>query len=460
MNETESKQLQDLITTFNAHALGEGDEVAGVNLLASMAGVLADLAPCDGTILTKDGRPAQLGLNLLLTGPVITGMVVDEVLTEVSRRQSNLWHHLLRYANLIEAQKQKFGASHLPMDSMSDTPEYSIAETQEMLAPIYHTRTASWERIFSEAPAEDVSALISRPKFLLSLSKPEDLPGQLRGVRPGHPLVHAGCTKPSDLVALGDTAVALIEGRYPLGNGCETARGHLLITDPLQVLHRAAKDPDEGTAWLGHFLWLCDGKAGPEAPAGGDDPNGYLMITKRFRMALNAVLATRMNLPEKQRVQLPIHTRKAKVRFREFLAEMEPRLPGISMAARNLIDSLVFGLSEMAKFEERLPLSIGGVASMARFLVTRMANARMMMMHSAAVARRRSQIERVYRKLQQEPADIRKICRDLSLLVNDCEPCLRWLEEAGIVRQIERKFELVETAPLRFEDHRVPLIEI
>jgi predicted transcriptional regulator len=460
MTETESKHLRHLLTAFDARALGEGDEVAGANVLATMAGVLADLAPTDGTILTKEGRPARLGLNLLVTGPAITGMVVDEVLTELNRRQSNLWHYLLRYAKLIEAQKQKAGASLPPMDPKRGAPEDRIGATQQEIEPLFYTRAASWSRVFSEAPGEDVIALISRPKFLISLSRPGDFSGQLQGVRPGYPLVHAGCSKPSDLSALADAGAALIEGRYPLGTGCEAVRGHLLITDPHQALHRAAKDPDEGTAWLGHFLWICDSKAGPEAPDGGAQPDQPETITERFRIALDAVLATRMNLPEKQPVQLPLPTREAKVRFRDFLAEMEPRLPGISMAARNLIDSLVFGLGELARIEKRLPLSIGGVESLARFLVARMANARTMMMHSGAVIRRRSQIERVYRKLQKEPAGIRKICGDLNLLVHDCEPCLRWLEEAGIARPIDRKYELVEDARLRFEDHKVPLIEV
>ena len=95
-----------------------------------------------------------------------------------------------------------------------------------------------------------------------------------------------------------------------------------------------------------------------------------------------------------------------------------------------------------------------------RFLVARMANARTMMMHSGAVIRRRSQIERVYWKLQKGPADIRKICRDLNLLVNDCAPCLQWLEEAGTARLIDGEYELIGDARLRFEDHKVPLIEV
>lgn len=466
MNHNDSNEIRRILNAFDARALGEGDEVAGANVLATMAGVLADLAPTDGTILTKEGTPARLGLNLLLTGPAITGRVVDEVLTEVNRRQSNLWHHLLRYAKLIEAQKQKVGASLPPMDPKRGAPEDRIGATQQDIEPLFDTRAASWSRIFSEAPGEDVSALISRPKFLISLSKPGDFSGQLLGVRPGYPLVHAGCSKPSDLSALADAGAALIEGRYPLGKGCEAVRGHLLITDPHQTLHRAAKDPDEGTAWLGHFLWICDGKAGPDAPDGGTPTDQSETITERFRIALDAVLATRMNLPEKEDVQIPLPTREAKVRFRDFLAEMEPRLPGISMAARNLIDSLVFGLGELAGLgklagiEKRLPLSIGGVESMARFLVARMANARTMMMHSGAVIRRRSQIERVYWKLQKGPASIRKICRDLNLLVNDCAPCLQWLEEAGTARLIDGEYELVEDARLRFEVHKVPLIEV
>ncbi|MBS0002844.1 MAG: hypothetical protein KFF45_07185 [Thioalkalivibrio sp.] len=482
MTAKESDHLRQLLTTFDARSLGEGDEVAGANTLAAMACVLADLAPTDDTIRTRDGKPARVGVNLLVTGPASAGLVVDEVLLEVGRRQRNLWHHLVRYAECIEQQRRKPGASLPPTDPKAGSSENRVAETQYELEPPENTRPESWGKIFNKPLEEDVAALCARPKFLLSLTRPGDLDVQLRGLRPGHTLVHAGCTRPKDLSALAESGAALIEGRYTLGNGCETARGHFLITDPLQVLAKAAKDPDDDTAWLGHFLWLCDGKAGPCAPSGGSANDGPEMITTRFCMALDNVLARRMNVPVEEFIPLSLDTREAKVRFREFLDDMESRLPGISLAAKNLIDTLAFGLGRMAAIarldprsydaaspfnkvpveglEKRLPLSVAGIEALARFLVHRMANARMVMIHAGAVEQRQSQIRRIFRKLQQGPVESRKLYRNLGLTAADCDESLHWMERAGLIWQMNRKWALEDGAVLRFEDHSIPLLEI
>ena len=84
----------------------------------------------------------------------------------------------------------------------------------------------------------------------------------------------------------------------------------------------------------------------------------------------------------------------------------------------------------------------------------------MMMIHAGAVAQRQSQIRRIFRMLQQGPADPRKLYRNLSLPAADCDECLRWMEKAGIAFQMNRKWELVDGAVLRFEDHSLPLLEV
>lgn len=482
MSENSGAALRELVAVFQADSLGEGDTNLGLNHLTTMACVLADLAPTDDTIRTRDDKPARLGVNLLVTGPASAGLVLDELLLEVGRRQNNQWHHLLRYARQVEQQRQKLGATLPPTDPKSGAPEDRVAETQHELEPLLNTRSESWSRIFSQRPEEDMAALVTRPKFFLRLARPRDLEAQLRGLRPGHTLVHAGCTRPKDLSALAELGSALTEGRYSLDNGCETASSHFIITDPLQMLAKAAQDPDDDTAWLRHFLWLCDGKAGPCAPGSGGTDDGPDMVTKRFRMALDNVLARRMNDPAEEITPLPLDTRQAKVRFREFLYEMEPRLPGIPLACRNLIDTLAFGLGCIARIarldprsydaahpfsrepveglENPLPLTVDGVEALARFLVHRMANARVIMLHAAAIARRQSQIERIYVKLRQGPVDARKISKDLKIPAPERDSCLSWLQEAGLVRQVNRKWEAIDGTRLRFEEHAIPLLEL
>jgi hypothetical protein len=89
-----------------------------------------------------------------------------------------------------------------------------------------------------------------------------------------------------------------------------------------------------------------------------------------------------------------------------------------------------------------------------------MANARTMMLHAGAVAQRRSQIERVFRKLEQGPVVARKIYHDLNLPAGDCYECLQWMQGAGNVRQVNREWQLVEDARLSFKDCSTPLLEL
>ena len=452
--------LDELLATFNASHLGEGDTNTGANVLGAMLGVLANLAPTDGTILTRDGRPARLGVNLLISGSSSCGRVLDEVIAEVGHRQRNLATNLSRYLDCINEQKQKPGASLPPTGPGVDSLVEAIAMTQSDIEPLFSSRTAVWSRILNEVSTEQVTDLARCPKFLVSLTRPDDLEKQLQGLRPGHPLVHLCLGQPGDLGELAIPVAALVEGRFTLGPGGETARANLLITDPLQMLAEAAKVPDVRTAWLGHLLWLCDGEAGPEAPTAIHAPD-FETTTERFRRALDHVITRRLNLPEKKPSRLRLDTREATIRWTGFLREMEPRLPGISGAARNLIASLVFGLGEMARIEKPITFSIAGVEAFARFLVRRMANARTLMMHAGEVARRRSQIERVFRKLEKGPIDARKIYRDLSHLPpGDCHACLRWMEQTGIARRSGEQWELVEEARLSFNDRNTPLLEV
>lgn len=452
--------LKELLDTFQVTALGQGDTHRGTNLLAAMAGGLANLAPTDGTVRTHDGRPARLGVSLLVTGSASTGLIRDEVLTEIGLRQANAWKHFLRYAEWFEEQRKKQGAEPPPVGPKSNAAENCFAETLREVDPLFGSIAESWSRALREPPAEQLQHVIERPKFFVS-ARPSDLQNQLRELRPGRPLIHLGLNQPDDLAQLADPGAALVEGRFTVGNGCEPMYANLLITDPMQMLGEAAKTADNKAAWLGHFLWLCDGDAGPEASETSPTANVDETTTECFRQALDNVITQRLSFQERKPISIVPDTREATFRWTAFLREMEPRLPGISDAARNLITSLVFGLGEMARTEKSLSFSVAGVEAFARFLVRRMVNARTVMMHSAALARRQSQIRRVHQKLSQGPFELREIYRNLSLPAGECTECLQWMQKVGIVRQANGgKWDLIEDARLSFDDCITPLLEV
>jgi hypothetical protein len=99
MKSESDQHLSDLLTTFDATGLGEGDPVAGLNLLAAMAVSLANLSRPGSGIMTKEGRLVPAGCNLLASGSLVTSLVLDGVVTPVSRCQANL---LAQLARLLE----------------------------------------------------------------------------------------------------------------------------------------------------------------------------------------------------------------------------------------------------------------------------------------------------------------------------------------------------------------------
>jgi hypothetical protein len=88
--QTEGSGLAALQKTFGVTALGFGDPVVGFNVLGAMACTLANLAPDDGRVIDRNGRAVRLGTSLLVHGGASAGRVLDEIISEVSRRQEKL----------------------------------------------------------------------------------------------------------------------------------------------------------------------------------------------------------------------------------------------------------------------------------------------------------------------------------------------------------------------------------
>lgn len=461
----ESIELQKLLSTFDVASLGEGDINAGANVLAAMAVTLANVAPADDSILHPDGTPARLGNNLLIHGALSAGLVVEEAITEVGRRQSNLADRLTRYCRLLDEQKTKPVLAHLPTGPAADSTQDLFAGVLSTEGFLFGTPLEAWDQLMSVDLTEQVHDLAARPKFMVSAARPKDLESQLTGLRPGHPLIHLGINRPSDLAAFADPGAALVEGRYTLGNGCETIRGNILLTDPLGLLGEAAKAPDEGTLWLRHFLWLSDGKAGPDAPATSPQSTatGDPATILRFRRALGAMMSRRVDLEKTKPSRLRLDTRSVSKRWLEFLQDRDRLHPGILGAARNLPSSLALGLGEMCAIENPLPLTVKRVEAFARFLVRRAVNARATILRASELARWRTQIRKVYTKLKQGHQERQVIYGKLKIPAHECDACLEWLEEAGVAQRIGGSFEdwtLLEGARLDFSHCQLPLLEV
>ena len=412
-----------------------------------------------------DGTPARLGTSLLISGALSSGRIIDEVITEVGRRQSNLVKHLRKYSEWIAAQASKPGASPPPTGPAGSAADGLLAQVLSDIEPFSGTRQEVMGQILDRMPAECFQDFATHPKLLVSAARARDLDSQLKGLRPGRPLIHLGINHSSDLAELADPGAALIEGRYPIGNGCETIRGDFLLTDPLRMLSEALKAPDHRTSWLGHFVWLVDGEAGPDASGDAQtasQQNGALIL-ERFRKALGGVIASRFNLAGNKPRKLRFHTRAAAHRWTSFLKEMEPGMPGISGAARNLMNSMLFGLQMIAASETPLSFTMVEVESFCRFLVHRAVNARCAIIYEAQLARLRSQAEKIYQKIERGCHDRRKICKDTGIPAADFDERVLGLEEARFVQRCADhadRWVKVEGARPDFRNCRLPLPEI
>lgn len=457
-----SDELTPLLKNFQVAALGGGDPTAGCNLLAAMACTLANLAPDGGSLVHPDGSPARLGTNLLIHGSATSGRVVDEIITELSRKQDNLLQHMQSY--LTASKKWKARPHYVELhtaDPGEDTSMSYIQRTQNQASAFRSGPSQAWRTVLDTPAQPSLAQIMMQPKFFVSVRGRKDIETQMTKLRPGPALVHLGLTHPDDIGHFSDEGAAILEGRFALDNGTRVIKGHLLITDPMLVLATAAQKPDERTLWLGQLVWLSDGDHGPDAPA--SDPSSAdhssAPVEQNFRCALSQLLAQRLSPQDQASFRLSADIRPYLLGWRTFLSQMEPQLPGISMAARNLLISLFYGLQLMAKDPAKLRAE--SVLALARFLVRRMANARLSIIHAGELVRSRNHIAKIFGKLGNGPADSRKICRDLKISSADRDRALRWMKSAKLVTQQQHKeWELCEGARLNFADCSAPLLEV
>ncbi|MCB1130486.1 MAG: hypothetical protein KDN05_05105 [Verrucomicrobiae bacterium] len=463
MTTTAGNELASLLNRFGVHGLGGGDPAAGANVLAAMACCLANLAADEGLVVHAEGDPARLGVNLLVDGALSSGLVVDEVLAEARGRQDNLIRHLRNHVVELERNARMRNPQPEPLVTASEELKQVInyLDGVELWDGYFDV---AWGELLAKAPKTRSRDLLSRQRFLVSGGRPRDLEKQLGGILRGRLLVHLGMACSSDFAEWSGIIPALVEGRHSILQGAETLRANFLLIDPMRMIAAVARSPDERHAWLGHFLWLSDGSDGPEVPASTKNARtAAVESAARFRAALDRVIQARLGSSAspvgKGPIPLPEQFHAAQCRWTAFLSQMEPAMPGISGAARNLLTSLYYGLVRMNPKAAEPRLTLTGIGEFARFLVRRAVHARAMVLHEAELAGTRSQIERLHRKLAAGPIEERELYRCLKIPAARCRDLLGWMEDAGLVRLVDRKWRLNDGARLDFDIHPVSLLK-
>jgi hypothetical protein len=462
MNETESKHLQDLLTIFDARALGEGDATVGANLLAAMALALSNLARPGSGIQTPDMRLIEVSCNLLASGARLSDMIRDEVVTPVGRFQNNILAHVGRLLESDEEQNQRPLQSLAREWNILNGGSPSAGESKFLGLMTLDPKSNlvpegvddAWLDVVDIAPNPNFHDMVRSPRAFIAAASPGMLDRQLRGIHAGQAFITIALNRASDAGRFGELCAAIINGLMPLGPSGEITGGRLLVTDPGNVLPEAARQAGDQATWLGRLVWLVSGNAGPELPPqqpAGGKLSRLTRVSGRFEHAAQQIFANRMNLRRTVPLIYKMDFTRNQIRWMEFLEEMESSLPGISGTARHLFAALVFGLRrifETVETPQDFNNIVGGIEALARFLVRRMASARAAILFSAQEARKLRLKQKILIKLSEGCLDLRSIYHPLHLDVTNCEAILLEMATEGLVRRRGKKWECVIGAAL------------
>jgi hypothetical protein len=204
------------------------------------------------------------------------------------------------------------------------------------------------------------------------------------------------------------------------------------------------------------MIWLVDGDIAPNPNAGAtqkeDAPATIIELDSldaRYEAAMDRAWAHRLDHQTHKPTLQKCKFHKHQARWVAFLKTNEEKSPGITGTARNLLPTLVFGLSQMVDVRERpkgFAWNMHEVEAFARFLVHRMVSARTVMLQTAEDATRKELGTRILFKLADGPKNVRQLTRRFHRLpAQQCRESLLDLQSRGKVIYERNRWALTDT---------------
>ena len=435
MSPTDTPHLGNFLKLAEAERLGEGDLVAGANLLAAMAISLANIHRPGSGLEARYGETIGVGASCIISGSLSASLVGERVLTGLGEFQNNLINRLGRISDGTGHRACHIGRA----DDWEDAIFDSLCRNQ---SPIVTDEEAHelWARILQTPVQREIRDFLQRPMVFTTASTPARLAGQFERSHMGRPFLHLGVDNAADLSRFGSAGCqALIEGRLTVGPNEEIIRGAVVLTDRGGALDEAVQSDLPGARWASRMLWLVDGTTGPDLgdfdEAETATPIGD--IVRYYAAAMGAAWAQRIGNRTDGPVMLDVDYAETQSRWINFLKSNEKDFPGIAGALRNLYVTLLYGFHQMFN-TLGVPTGFtwhhGQVEAFAMFLVHRMVNARAVMMRSAEIAKMRRVQAGILGRLVDGPQDLREISRRFRTHNSgQCLVALHDLETAGKV---------------------------
>ncbi len=470
MTPHDNRHLNELLHIFGTDRLGEGDRVAGANLLAAMATSIANIAPPGSGLQAPDGETLEAGASLCVSGSHASSLVAEKVLGDLGDRQNNLNSHLRSHVR-NHPDKPKAAGNFEAEARASFMDRYYNLTVEGLYADgdMHSGGVAKpWGGLLRQPATADFEELRDRHVVFAAKGATGNLAEILDHAHRGRPFLHVELDKAPHFSRVARQCLDLIDGRGSSGLNSQTVRGTVIMTDPSGILGEAMRAEGVAGQLASRTMWLVDGSAGPE-PGEPSTPTDLVALDApgwRYQAAMEQAWGSRLDHRKPGPVLLSYDFHSLQTRWIAFLKTQETVLPGITGTARNLLATLVFGLDRIVN-STRTPKGFNWcleqIEALARFLVHRMANARSAMLFSAQSARRLDLEEKMLRKLGSEPVTVRVLTRRFTRLpAGQCLEILEDLEAAGKVRRIDDRLWQVRecTAPATTSAAQVLTLEV
>lgn len=461
-----SPSLIHLLELFDVESLGEGDFVAGANVLAAMSISLANLHPPGTCLITPDRKRLPVGMSFAAVGGLTDALIGEKVVRPITQIQNNLSDHVA--AN--EAHDAAKVAATPPPERLRIRPSPPQGETAlrdlevKINGLVAAADSSDFLRLLDPRPNKGIEEILLKPSVFLSAGSSAELKNQLTRVHRNHPYVRVVLTEGSDLKPMERLLYSLVRGTsFPGPVGAPVhIQGHVALSCSPGTLATSVTSGVEGL--LDHLLWLSDG--GPwqhheMASARGAATAPY-QTHLNYREALRKVFAERLDYRKRLEPSIQVDLESRQREWVAVLQKLEGSCPGITLAVRPLFATLVYGLILLSRGGEKFRWAVSNALELARMLVLGMAQRRLRLVQTQLDLRTIELAGKILLKLEGGPLTPRGIVRKThGLLIGECREGLDFLERMGVARQGAREaWELSLPVSQAVERLRNPIIEV
>ena len=326
-----------LLEAFGATDLGEGDPVAGANVLAAMAISLANVQRPGTGLVDKDGAKLSVGASLLVSDSLSVGLVGERVLSGLATCQNNFVAHLRDWQRSAARQIAK-GPNTRTFDPAA------VLEKGSSSALHYMHTNAGMSGLLDSGLCEALviapkglgkRELHERPLVYITAAKPAELSKTLELSHLGRPFIHVGLHDAAACARFRECCTAVMDGTQTVGPMSETVRGCVVATTAPDTLAEVVRANGASATWLASMLWLTDSAAGPEP---GDIPADKATVRlnsvqARYRKAMVEAWGERVNYVNTAHSDEAADWQRPQTEWISFLKGQEPELPGITGTA-------------------------------------------------------------------------------------------------------------------------------